>query len=67
VEKDILHAVERSPGNSIKRLAHRHIFQRTVVRMFYDQLLYLFHMQHVQALQPSPDYGRRKASCEWLL
>jgi hypothetical protein len=50
------------------RLARRHqIFQRTVVRVLHDQLLYPFHVQHVQALQTPLDYERRRAFCEWLL
>jgi hypothetical protein len=49
-------------------LARRHqIFQQTMVRALHDQLLYPFHVQHVQALQPPVDYERRRAFCEWLL
>jgi hypothetical protein len=38
-----------------------------VRRVLYDRLLYLFHVQHVQALQPLLDFERQKAFCEWLL
>jgi hypothetical protein len=63
--EDVLRAVERFPGTSTRRLAHRHqISQRTVVRVLHDQLLYPFHVQHVQALQPPLDYGCRRAFCE---
>jgi hypothetical protein len=49
-------------------LARRHqISKRTVVRVLHDQLLYPFHGQHVEALQPPLDYERRRAFCEWLL
>jgi hypothetical protein len=49
-------------------LDRRHqISQRTVVRVLHDQLLYPFHVQHVQDLQPPPDYEHRRAFCEWLL
>jgi hypothetical protein len=33
----------------------------------HDQLLYPFHVQYVQALQPPLDYERRRAFREWLL
>jgi hypothetical protein len=68
VEEDVLRAVQRPAGASIRRLARRHqISQRTVVRVLHDQLLYPFHVQHVQALQPPLDCDRRRAFCEWLL
>jgi hypothetical protein len=68
VEEDVLRAVERFPGTSIRRLARRHqISQRTVVRVLHDQLLYPFYVQYVQALQPPLDYERRRAFCVWLL
>jgi hypothetical protein len=55
-EEDVLRAVKRSPGTSTRRLARRHqISQRTLVRVLHDQLLYPFHVQHVQALQPPLD------------
>jgi hypothetical protein len=28
---------------------------------------HLFHIENVQAMQPTPDYERRKAFREWLL
>jgi hypothetical protein len=68
VEDNVLRAVERSPGPCTRRLARRHqISQRTVVWVLHDQLLYPFHVQHAQALQPPLDNERRRAFCEWLL
>jgi hypothetical protein len=45
--ENVLHVIERFPGTSTRRLARRHlIYQRMVVRVLHDQLLYPFHVHH---------------------
>jgi hypothetical protein len=66
--EDVLRTIERSSGSCNWRLARpHHISQRTTVAVSHGQLLYPFHVQHVQALQPPLDCERRNAFSEWLL
>jgi hypothetical protein len=63
--EDVLRAIERSHGTATTLLASRHhIPQRKVVRVLHDHMLYPFHVQHDQDLQPPLDCERRKSFCE---
>lgn len=67
VEERILHRVEENPGTSIRRIANmERVSPASVWRTVHEQLLYPYHIQRVQALNPT-DYEQRLIFCRWFL
>ena len=67
VEEAILRLVEDEPSISSREIArHVELNQSNVLRIFREQLLYHFHPQLIQCLNPE-DYPRRRQFYEWFL
>lgn len=67
LEEDILEMVDNNPTTSTRRMASElGTDHMTVWRVLHEQLLYPFHVQKVQALNPN-DYPRRYEFCQWVI
>ena len=67
VEEAILGVVEDEPSINSREIArHVELNQSTVLRILHEQLLYPFHRQRVQCLNPE-DYPQRHQFCVWFL
>jgi len=67
VEEEILAIVQENPGTSIRRIAAQiDISPRLIWRTLKEQLLYPYHIQRVQTLNP-PDFRARLEFCRWIL
>ncbi|GAB1867694.1 Transposase-like protein [Camponotus japonicus] len=68
VEEEILAMVQKeNPGISIRRIAAQiDISPRLIWRTLKEQLLYAYHIQRVQMLNP-PDFRARLVFCRWIL
>ena len=64
VEEAILGLMENEPSISSREIARRvELNQSNVLRIFHEQLLYHFHPQRIQCLNPE-DYPRRRQRYE---
>jgi Transposase. len=67
-EEEILALVEQNPGTSVRRIsAEVGISGPLVWRILHEQLLYPYHVQRVQALNPINDHQARLVFCRWFL
>lgn len=67
LEERILDIITRNPGTSTRRIAAAEgVSKCTVWNVLHDQMLYPYHVQRVQGLQPT-DYHPRRNFFQWFL
>lgn len=67
LEQRVLEHVEENPGTSVRRISAVEGVAKSVVwNILHEQLLYPYHVQRVQALQPHDRPGRMQF-CQWFL